>query len=173
MKEVLISEETEFQHIDIYKVINPQVTFLALYRRSLLCDESFKSLHSEMYRPDKILYLDGVQQSSLQGEAAYHKALVHPSMISHPNPRRMAIIGGGEGATLHQALTHNTVGEVVMVDIDGEFVNMCRVHLPEWSSCTDRVESEDLCFDDSWAFVLFEDAFAWFSNNFGNGENKV
>jgi len=163
-KEVLISEETEFQHVDIYELSNPRVTSLASYGRS--------SLHSEMYRPDKILYLDGVQQSSLYGEAAYHEALVHPSMITHPNPRRVAIIGGGEGATLREVLKHNTVEEVVMVEIDGELVEMCREHLPEWSDCTDLVGSEDSCFDDSRASVIFEDAFAWFIDNFGNGENN-
>jgi spermidine synthase/S-adenosylmethionine/arginine decarboxylase-like enzyme len=164
MKEVLISEETEFQHVDIYEVINPRVTSLASYGRSFL--------HSEMYRPDKLLYLDGVQQSSLYGEAAYHEALVHPSMITHPNPRRVAIIGGGEGATLREVLKHNTVDEVVMVEIDGKLVDMCREHLPEWSDCTDLVGSEDSCFDDYRASILFEDAFVWFIDNFGNGENK-
>jgi len=93
-------------------------------------------------------------------------------MITHPNPRRVAIIGGGEGATLREVLKHNTVEEVVMVEIDGELVEMCREHLPEWSDCTDLVGSEDSCFDDSRASIIFEDAFAWFIDNFGNGENK-
>jgi spermidine synthase len=59
-----------------------------------------------MYNPDKLLYLDGVLQSTYYGDAAYHEALVHPTMTSHPNPRQGAIIGGGEGATLREVLKH-------------------------------------------------------------------
>ena len=112
---------------------------------------------------------DGVLQSSLYGETAYHEALVHPAMISHPNPRRVAIIGGGEGATLREVLKHKTVEDVAMIDIDGEFVNLCREYLPEWSDCSDLVESAvDSCFDDERASVYFEDAFSWFIDRFGD-----
>ena len=52
--------------------------------------------------------------------AAYHEALVHPALLSHPSPRRVAIVGGGEGATLREVLKHRTVTEVVMVEIDEE-----------------------------------------------------
>ena len=173
MKEVLISEETEFQRVDIYEVINPRTNSLARYERSLSGDGSYESLYPEICRPDKILFLDGVQQSSLYGEAAYHEALVHPSMITHPNPKRVAIVGGGEGATLREVLKHNTVEEVLMVEIDGELVTMCREHLPEWSDCTDLLGSDaDSCFEDSRATVSFEDAFGWFIDNFGDGKKK-
>ena len=97
LKLQLLSDETDFQHVDIYEVINPEVSSIASYEKSLSNDESYESLHPELYKPDKVLFLDGVQQSTLYGEAAYHEALVHPSMLAHPNPKRVAIIGGGEG----------------------------------------------------------------------------
>jgi len=173
MKEELLSEETNFQRVDIYEVINPRINSLARYEKSLSGDGSYESLHPEICRPDKILFLDGVQQSSLYGEAAYHEALVHPSMITHPNPKRVAIVGGGEGATLREVLKHNTVEEVLMVEIDGELVAMCREHLPEWSDCTDLLGSDaDSCFDDSRATVSFEDAFGWFIDNFGDDKKQ-
>ena len=111
--------------------------------------------------------MDGVLQSTLYGEAAYHETLVHPSMIAHPNPKRVAIIGGGEGATLREVLKHNTVEEVVMVEIDQELVELCREHLPEWSDCSD-IEGSDAesCFDDSRARIVYTDAFQWFMDNF-------
>jgi spermidine synthase len=94
-------------------------------------------------------------------------------MITHPNPKRVAIVGGGEGATLREVLKHNTVEEVLMVEIDGELVTMCREHLPEWSDCTDLLGSDaDSCFEDSRATVSFEDAFGWFIDNFGDGKKK-
>jgi spermidine synthase len=172
-KEVLTSRTTKFQHVDIYEVINPRVNSLAWYERSLSDNGSYESIHPEMYRPDRVLYLDGVQQSSLYGDAAYHEALVHPSMIAHPNPQRVAIIGGGEGATLREVLKHNTVKKVVMIEIDEELVALCREYLPEWSNCADLVGSDATsCFDDSRVTVSFEDAFAWFVKNFGSGKNR-
>ena len=50
-------------------------------------------------------------------------------MILHPNPKRVLILGGGEGATLREVLKHKSVKEVVMVDIDGEVVDFCKEHL--------------------------------------------
>ena len=95
-------------------------------------------------------------------------------MIAHPNPKRVAIIGGGEGATLREVLKHKTVQEVVMVEIDGELVELCKEYLPEWSNCTDFTGSDaDSCFDDSRASVEIEDAFQWFIDRFGGkGKNK-
>ncbi len=175
MKEHVVSSETDFQHVDIYEMIDPRESSVARslssYEKSLSDDGSYESLHKEVYRPEKVLFLDGVQQSSLCGEAAYHEALVHPAMISHPEPRRVAIIGGGEGATLREVLKHNTVEEVKMVEIDEELVDLCRDHLPEWSDCTDIAGSDgDSCFDDSRASAAFEDAFKWFMDSFGKDE---
>ena len=169
----LVSAQTMFQHVDIYEVMNSngcvgKKRSMAKYEQSLLNDGSYESLHREMYQPDKILYLDGVLQSTYYGDAAYHEALVHPPMITHPNPKRVAIIGGGEGATLREVLKHNTIEEVVMIEIDGELVGMCREHLPEWSDCSDFIGSDaNSCFDDTRANVSFQDAFGWFITNFG------
>jgi hypothetical protein len=102
LKRPVVSEETKFQQVDVYEVINARFQSLASYEKSLSNDGSYESLHPELYTPDRIIYLDGQIQSSLKGEIAYHEALVHPALITHPNPRRVAIIGGGEGATLRE-----------------------------------------------------------------------
>lgn len=80
----------------------------------------------------KCLILDGQTQSSLADEIAYHEMLVHPAMITHPNPKNVLIIGGGEGATLREVVKYKSVERIVMVDIDEEVVNICREFLPEW-----------------------------------------
>lgn len=168
-KTPLVSEETEFQHVDVYEVLKS----IESYERSLADDGSYESLHAEMYKPDKVLFLDGVQQSSLRGEAVYHEALVHPAMIAHPNPERVMIIGGGEGATLREVLKHKTVNEVTMVDIDGRLIELCRDYLPEWSDCSDLIGSDaNSCFDDSRASVEFKDAFGWFITSYGGEERR-
>jgi spermidine synthase len=78
--------------------------------------------------------LNGDIQSCESDEAIYHEALVHPAMLLHANPRRVLIMGGGEGATAREALRHNATEKVVMVDIDREFVDLCRRHVPHWSA---------------------------------------
>ncbi len=80
----------------------------------------------------KTLVLDGLIQSSEVDEYIYHEALVHPAMLLHPGPRRVLILGGGEGATLREALKHPSVEEAVMVDIDEEVIRVARELLPEW-----------------------------------------
>ncbi len=81
----------------------------------------------------RILVLDNKIQSAELDEYIYHEALVHPAMLSHPHPGKVLLLGGGEGATLREILRHETVEQVTMVDIDGELVDICREHLPQWS----------------------------------------
>ena len=75
------------------------------------------------------LVLDDKTQSSEVDEFVYHESLVQPCMVAHPEPRRVFVAGGGEGATAREALRHGSVERVVMVDIDREVVDLCRLHL--------------------------------------------
>jgi len=97
----------------------------------------------------KVLFLDKKIQSAQVDEYIYHESLVHPSLITHDSPRKVFIIGGGEGATIREVLRHNTVKKVTMVDIDKELVELCQKHLPEWS---------DGAFSDPRANLIFNDA---------------
>ncbi len=81
----------------------------------------------------RVLVLDGKLQSAEMDEWVYHEALVHPAMVLHERPRRVLILGGGEGATLREVLRYG-VERAVMVDIDREVVEFCRRHLPEWGA---------------------------------------
>ena len=96
-----------------------------------------KTAYQEMYIVEsnggygKGLILDGRWQSSTADEFLYHEALVHPAAICHGEPRKVLVLGGGEGATIREVLRWKTVEKVVMVDIDGEVVTACRQHLPE------------------------------------------
>lgn len=95
-----------------------------------------KTKFQEMYIVEtgehgKCLVLDGKIQSTTAGEFLYHEALVHPAMVFHGAPKRVLIVGGGEGAVLREVLKWRTVERALMVDIDGEVVEACREHLPE------------------------------------------
>lgn len=104
----------------------------------------------------KMLVLDGDPQSLQSDESIYHEVLVHPVMLVHPNPERVLILGGGEGATIREVLKHKTVKEVVMVDLDKELVNICMKLLPEWNNGA---------FEDHRARILYEDALLYLKNN--------
>ena len=80
------------------------------------------------------LVLDGKIQSSEADEFVYHQSLVQPAMITHPNPRRVLIAGGGEGATLREVLRHNSVEKATMVDLDEKVVSICKQYLPSFSA---------------------------------------
>lgn len=79
----------------------------------------------------RCLVIDGLIQSTQVDEFVYHECLVHPAMLTHPNPKTVFIGGGGEGSTAREVLRHKTVEKCVMVDIDGDVVHFCREHLPE------------------------------------------
>mmetsp|Transcript_16879 Transcript_16879/g.20716 ORF Transcript_16879/g.20716 Transcript_16879/m.20716 type:complete len:304 (+) Transcript_16879:1-912(+) len=82
----------------------------------------------------KTLVLDGKTQSALGDEFVYHESLVHAAMLWHDDPKRVYIGGGGELATAREVLRHASVQEVVMVDLDGLVVDVCKEKLPEWNA---------------------------------------
>jgi spermidine synthase len=82
----------------------------------------------------RVLFLDGIVQSAALDEFIYHESLVHPAMLVHPAPRSVCVIGGAEGATIREVAKYGDVHRIVMVDIDGELVEVCRRYLPEWSA---------------------------------------
>ena len=58
------------------------------------------------------MVLDGVIQTTEADEFVYHEMMVHVPMNTHPNPRKVLIIGGGDGMVLHEVLKHPTVESV-------------------------------------------------------------
>lgn len=78
----------------------------------------------------RMLVLDDIVQTTEADEAAYHEMMVHPALFAHGQPRRVLVIGGGDGGIIRQVLKHRTVERCVMVEIDGEVIAACREHLP-------------------------------------------
>lgn len=162
VKTEIADVETPYQTIHVYDVIEPRFKSIQSYTKSLVNDASYEAQNKELFAPDRLVYLDGYRQSSKLGDEAYHESLVHPGMFAHPNPRNVAIIGGGEGATLREVLKHNTVDNVVMIEIDGDMVNASRKYLSSWNDCSDIIGSTACCFDHPRAKVLIKDALKFF-----------
>lgn len=78
----------------------------------------------------KALAIDGTIQCAERDEARYHEAFVHPAMMLHAKPRAILICGGGDGATLREALKHPSVEKATLVDIDREVICLTQKHMP-------------------------------------------
>lgn len=173
IKDQVASVETDFQTIDIFDVArNKNETLMNVaYDKDFLIHDA-PHLPKREGRPDRMIFLDGWTQSALFTEHVYHEALVHPALFAHVNPKRVAIVGGGEGATLREVLKHNTVKEAIMVEIDEKMVNVSREYIPEWSDCRDIEGSASWCGDDPRASMYYEDAFAWFIDRYASTSEK-
>ena len=75
----------------------------------------------------RVLLLDGLVQTTEKDEFFYHEMLVHPAMMSHPRPRDILIIGGGDGGALREVLRYR-IRSAVLVEIDARVIEVCRKH---------------------------------------------
>ncbi len=77
----------------------------------------------------KIMLLDGVIQIAESDEASYHEPLVHVPIAFHGNVKKVLILGGGDGCLAREVLKHKSVEKLVMVDIDGDVVEVAKKEL--------------------------------------------
>jgi spermidine synthase len=77
----------------------------------------------------RMLRLDNVFQTSERDEFFYHENMCHIGAVSHPNPRKALVIGGGDGGAAEELLKHNTMQRVVLAELDEGVVEAARAHL--------------------------------------------
>ena len=95
-----------------------------------------RGTHVEMIQRPKwgiACYMDNAIQSCEIDEALYHESLVHPVMSSISCPKRVMIIGGGEGATAREVLKYPTVECVDMYEWDKDVVQLFQSKYPQWA----------------------------------------
>lgn len=81
----------------------------------------------------RVLLLDSVIQTSTRDEFVYHEMITHVPMNTHPKPRKVLVIGGGDGGTVREIIKHPTVEEVILAEIDDRVIWAAREYLPEIS----------------------------------------
>ena len=79
----------------------------------------------------RVLALDAIVQTTESDEFIYHEMFVHVPILAHGAVRQVLIIGGGDGGSLKQTLSHRGVESVTMVEIDASVVDLCRRLLPK------------------------------------------
>ncbi len=80
-----------------------------------------------------VLVLDGVVQSTSKDGFIYNEMITHVPLLSHPNPRNVLIIGGGDCGAAREAAKYPNLERIDMVEIDEMVVRLCLEHLPEVS----------------------------------------
>ncbi len=118
--EILFEDKSEHQHLILFK----------------------SKLHG------KVLALDGAIQTTQSDEAFYHEMLSHVPLISIEDPKKVLIIGGGDGGIAREVLRHKSIEKVVMIEIDSSVIEFSKKYL---SSISDNA------FDNSKLEVIIED----------------
>jgi spermidine synthase len=77
-----------------------------------------------------VLVLDGVIQATERDEFSYQEMITHLPMMSHSNPRKVLVIGGGDGGVIREVVKHECVEEVVLCDIDEAVIRVSKQYLP-------------------------------------------
>jgi spermidine synthase len=107
------------------------------------------------------LFLNGNLQFNSFDEHRYHEALVHPAMMAYgvggAQPKRILVLGGGDGLALREILKYSSVETVQLVDLDPEMTGLSK-KLPALA------EMNRHSFDDPRVSVANADAFVWLNN---------
>ena len=119
-KEVLFSEQSPFQKVEIF--------------------ESDSTL-------GRVLTLDDLMMTTEGDEYHYHEMIAHIPMMHHKAPKTVLVIGGGDGGTVREVLKHDTVEKVVLCEIDGMVIDACKKYLPTIACELDNPKCEILVED--------------------------
>jgi spermidine synthase len=95
----------------------------------VLADERSQYQHIRIFDTvanGRVMTLDDIVQITSRDESAYADMLTHLPMLEHGKVERVMIVGGGDLSIADEALKHKNVKEVVLVDIDGRVVELCR-----------------------------------------------
>lgn len=101
----------------------------------------------------RVMLLDGIVQTTESDEFIYHEMMVHVPLFAHPQPKRVLIIGGGDGGILREVLRHPNVEHVTQVEIDQSVIDLCKQYFPNHSAGAFEDPRVNIVIDDGKAFV--------------------
>ncbi|MBI2371521.1 MAG: polyamine aminopropyltransferase [Deltaproteobacteria bacterium] len=106
---------------------------LTLRIKETLCVE--RTAYQELavldtYQYGRMLVLDGAVQITEWDEFIYHEMITHVPLCTHPAPRHVLVVGGGDGGTIRETLKHASVERADLVEIDERVIQVSRQHLP-------------------------------------------
>ena len=98
-----------------------------------------------------LMVIDGFTMLSTRENFLYHEMLSHPVLLTHPDPKRVAIIGGGDCGTLREVLRHPGIESAIQIDIDERVTRVAERFFPELTESN----------ADPRATLLFDDGIRW------------
>lgn len=86
----------------------------------------------------RMLMLDNIVQTTELDEFVYHEMITHVALNSHPNPRKVLVVGGGDGGTMREIVKHDSIEQAVLAEIDERVIAAARQYLPTISCALDH-----------------------------------
>ena len=99
-----------------------------------------------------VFALDGAIQVTDKDEFSYHEMMAHLPLFSHPEPKKVLIIGGGDGGVMGQVLKHPSVESVTLCDVDKMVPEISRKFFPQLAASYDDPRAT-LNIGDGFAFL--------------------
>jgi spermidine synthase len=121
-------------------------------------DTRYQHLVLTRFKDDLRLFLNSHLQFSSRDEYRYHEALVHPGLAAIPAPRRVLVLGGGDGLAVREILKYPQIESVTLVDLDPEMTKLFSSH-----SLLTRLNNNSLT--SPRVHVINSDAFPWVDSN--------
>jgi spermidine synthase len=84
-----------------------------------------------------MLILDGMVMTTKKDEFVYHEMVAHVPLFTHPNPKKVLVVGGGDGGVIREVLKHPSVEKAVLVEIDGKVIEYSKKYLPSIAGALD------------------------------------
>lgn len=84
----------------------------------------------DTYEYGKMLTIDNMVMCTEKDEYVYHEMIAHVPALTHQNVKRALVIGGGDGGTIRELLKHDSIEEVIMVEIDAAVIEASKEFLP-------------------------------------------
>ena len=78
----------------------------------------------------RVLMLDGVCQLTTSDEFIYHEMMAHVPLMALSKPKRVLVVGGGDGGVLREVLKHPTVEKATLCEIDRSVIDLSLRHFP-------------------------------------------
>jgi spermidine synthase len=97
-------------------------------------------VNTEQY--GNLMALDGAIMITEKDEFTYHEMMSHVALCSHPSPRRVLVVGGGDGGIVRELVRYDVLEKVTLVDIDEQVIEASRRFFPSISCALDHPKVE-------------------------------
>lgn len=107
----------------------------------------------DTYEFGRMLVLDGIVQTTIKDEFVYHEMISHIPLFTHKAPKKVLVIGGGDGGVIREIVKHPSIEKAVLCEIDKRVVELSMEYLPE-ISCGLKNPKAEIFIGDGIRYVL-------------------